>query len=155
MLRALLTCTNSAKTRISYSSTCKPVLTAMAKGLLLPVRPDGSIFSSEKSISSHLKLDGSDIAAVWKASSAKGRPGEIRILYGQGNAKDTTIALVCTGNVEKLSANELRERSRIIAATGVKALREAGCTEVTIPITGINHPVYANTISAGRDHYHC
>lgn len=115
----------------------------MSRGLLLAVKPDGSTFSSEVA-----SLKGTDVSALWKASNAKPRPGEVRLFYGQGENKDTTLALVGAGKTENLDKNALLERSRIVAATGIKALREAGCTEVAVE-TGCASGLDAHAAATG------
>jgi len=103
------------------------------KGLIIPVKPDGQSFAAGAASSNT-----GDIASLWKSSNAKPRPGETRIFYGQGGDKETVLALVGVGKTERLSENELKERSRTVAAAGVKALRDVGCTEVEIE-TGSGH----------------
>ena len=70
------------------------------KGLIIPVKPDGQSFAGVASSNT------GDIAALWKSSNAKPRPGETRIFYGQGGDKETVLALVGVGKTEKLSENE-------------------------------------------------
>lgn len=101
----------------------------MARGLILPVRPDGQPYLASSSASAKV-LDGLDTAALWTGSNAKPRPGETRIFYAQGPNKDTTLALVGAGKTKGLSENELLERSRVVAALGAKALRDVGVSEV-------------------------
>lgn len=73
----------------------------MTRGLIVPVKPDGSSLAGSNAASSL-----GDIAALWKSSNAKPRPGETRIFYGQGGDKSTVLALVGVGKTEKLSENE-------------------------------------------------
>lgn len=103
------------------------------KGVLIAVKPDGTPHSSSSSNEalSSLGLEASALSALWKTSNAKPRPAEVRLFYGQGSSKDTTVALVGVGKVDGLNKDALLERTRTVAATGVKALREVGCTEVS------------------------
>jgi hypothetical protein len=100
------------------------------KGVLIAVKPDGSAYGGAAALSS-LGLEASTLSSLWQSSNAKPRPAEVRIFYGQGSGKDTTVALVGVGKLDGLAKDALAERSRIVAATGVKALREVGCTEVS------------------------
>jgi hypothetical protein len=104
----------------------------MSRGLIVPVKPDGTPYASQSVAAK--ALPDVDVAALWKASNAKASPGQVRLFYGQGQDKATTVALVGVGKVDGLSAVQLSERSRIVAATGVKALREVGCTNVRLPL---------------------
>lgn len=146
----------------------------MTKGLIIPVRPDGSSFAATASASASASAGLGDIAALWKSSNAKPRPGETRIFYGQGSDRATVLALVGVGKTDKLSENEcvspclgmeggqtwlngghlwqllpfshrLKERSRIVAAAGVKALRDVGCTEV--------RPSFVSRVQSVPDRY--
>lgn len=103
----------------------------MSKGLILPIKPDGTPYSSSSSASSLLNVSNDTISTLWKSSNPKPRPGEVRLFYAQGENKDLTLALVGTGKVGQLNENELLERSRTVAAVGVKALRDVGCTDVS------------------------
>ena len=72
----------------------------MVRGLIVPVKPDGTAFASSSSSGA------GDIGTLWKSSNAKPRPGETRIFYGQGQDKETVLALVGVGKTDKLSENE-------------------------------------------------
>lgn len=112
--------------RLLNFSTSASLFATMTAGIVIPVKPDGTpYFTGSKA------AQGSDISALWKSSNAKARPGESKIFYAQGTDKSTTLALVGTGDLSKLSKNELLERSRVVAAVGVKALRDAGCDKVS------------------------
>jgi len=104
----------------------------MSKGVILPIKPDGTPFSSSSKASALLSVSNDTISTLWKSSNPKPRPGEVRLFYAQGENKDVTLALVGTGKVGQLYENELLERSRTVAAVGVKALRDVGCTDVQI-----------------------
>lgn len=102
------------------------------KGVLIAVKPDGTPHSSSSNSEAltSLGIEASSLTALWKTSNAKPRPAEVRLFYGQGTNKDTTVVLVGVGKVDGLDKDALLERTRVVAATGVKALREVGCTEV-------------------------
>ena len=100
----------------------------MPKGVILPVKPDGTCYPSGNSPTA--VLQGTDFTSLWKSSNGSDKAAETRIFYGQGTNNDITLALVGTGRTKGLSSDELSERNRVIAATGVKALRDVGCTQV-------------------------
>lgn len=106
------------------------------KGVLIAVKPDGSAYSSSSNNEalSSLGLEASALSTLWKSSNAKPRPAEVRLFYGMGSNKDTTVALVGVGKLDGLDQDAIFERTRAVAATGVKALREVGCTEVRYAI---------------------
>lgn len=113
--------------RHHFSTSTKT--SAMARGIVLAVTTAGKPYLNTSTASSKV-LGDIDTAALWASSGAKARSGETRIFYGQGPSKDIVLALVGAGNVKHLSHDELAERSRVVAATGVKALRDVGVTEV-------------------------
>lgn len=106
-------------------------LVTMPRGVIVPLRPDGTPFAAAGGASASILGKDVDVASLWSSTNPKPSPGQVRIFYGQGPSKDVTLALVGTGKTENLTTDQLRERSRVVAATGVKALREVGCTEVS------------------------
>lgn len=138
-LRAVPVNRHFTSTARAHSLQANPIITTDnitnmgGKGLLIAVKPDGTAYSSSSSSEalSSLGLESSSLSALWKSSNAKPRPAEVRLFYGMGSSKDITVALVGVGKVEGLDQDALLERTRAVAATGVKALREVGCTEVS------------------------